>query len=70
MSPCQLRIGFVGPNGNRINMDMNLQWAFYLTFAVGESKETEIELEVQRDREIEKQRNTEIKRQRDEVTVI
>lgn len=35
MSPCQLRIGFVGQNGNRINMDMTLQWAFYLVFACG-----------------------------------
>ncbi|CAI4230695.1 unnamed protein product [Auanema sp. JU1783] len=35
MSPCQLRIGFVGVDGQRIHLDMSFQWAFYLIFAIG-----------------------------------
>ncbi|KAK6023644.1 hypothetical protein OSTOST_10561 [Ostertagia ostertagi] len=35
MSPCELQIGFVGAQGNRILMKMSFQWAFYCVFAVG-----------------------------------
>ncbi|XGW15539.1 hypothetical protein V3C99_001198 [Haemonchus contortus] len=35
MSPCELQIGFVGTQGNRIVMKMSFQWAFYCVFAVG-----------------------------------
>lgn len=35
MSPCQLQIGFVGSQGNRVVMKMSFQWAFYCVFAVG-----------------------------------
>ncbi|KAK6059981.1 hypothetical protein COOONC_02366 [Cooperia oncophora] len=35
MSPCELQIGFVGTQGNRILMKMSFQWAFYCVCAVG-----------------------------------
>ncbi|WKX99214.1 hypothetical protein Q1695_014246 [Nippostrongylus brasiliensis] len=35
MSPCQLQIGFVGIDGERILMKMSFQWAFYAVFAAG-----------------------------------
>uniref|UniRef100_A0A1I7WUQ1 Uncharacterized protein n=1 Tax=Heterorhabditis bacteriophora TaxID=37862 RepID=A0A1I7WUQ1_HETBA len=36
MSPCKLRIGFVGTDGERMHMDMSFRWAFYLVFIVGQ----------------------------------
>ncbi|VDO75460.1 unnamed protein product [Heligmosomoides polygyrus] len=44
MSPCQLQIGFVGSQGNRVVMKMSFQWAFYCVFAVGRFFNMKVEL--------------------------